>query len=419
MYAPHAALPEHEGALEPRRAGADDQHLAAGVRRTLETLRVPAAAELLARGRILRARDLVMVERARKADVATDALADLVEPSLLDLLRQERVGDRRPRGADQIPDAAADDLHHSLRARQASDAYDRLRRGLTNVARPLELPALIVAARRRDVRGAVGDRADVHVPEVDEVIGQPNELESLLELDSVGPSGVDGEPGGDRAVVADGLAHELERLEPEARPVRQRPAVLVRALVVERGEELQRQEAVRAVHVDDVEPGVTGAARRRRVETLELPDAGAVELARVAQLVQVGRDLTRSAGDLATRRALGRGAAVPQLDARERAVPVRLFAHEREIARVVVVPQSRHRPGGAVRLRMDRAELGADRCPAALGLRRAKPCLRAGPVGAEARAVRYLVEAVAQDLRPDSNRLEENVEPRVAGHGRG
>ena len=380
---------------------------------------MPAAPELLTGGRVLRAGDLVVVERTREADVAADALADLVEPAFLDLLRQERVGDRRPRGADQVPDAAADDLHHPLRARQAPDADDRLRRGLANAAGPLQLPALVVAARRRDVGRAVGDRADVHVPEVDEVIGQPNELEPLLELDSVRPPRVDREPGGDRALVADALAHELECLEPEARPVRQRPAVLVRPLVVERGEELQRQKAVRAVHVDDVEPGVPGAARRRRVETLELPDAGAVELTRVAELVQVGRDLARGARDLAACRALGRGAAVPQLDARERAVPVRLLAHEREIARVVVVPQPRHGPRGTIRLRMDRAELGADRRPAAFGLRRAEPCLRAGPVGAEARAVGHLVEAVAQDFRPDSNRLEENVEPGVAGHGRG
>src|SRR5207248_5758961 len=115
-----------------------------------------------------------------------------------------------------------------------------------------EMPALMVAARRRAVPGAVGDPAYVHVPEVDEAIGQRNELESLLELDSVGPPGVESESGGDRALVADGFAGELERLEPEARPVRERPAVLVGSLVVERGEELQRQKAVRPVHVDDV-----------------------------------------------------------------------------------------------------------------------------------------------------------------------
>ena len=100
------------------------------------------------------------------------------------------------------------------------------------------------------------------------MIGEAHELEALVELDPVRPARVDGEPRCDRAVVADGLAHELERLHPEARAVAQRPAVLVRPLVVEGREELQRQEAVRAVDVDDVEAGVARAPRRRRVQAL-------------------------------------------------------------------------------------------------------------------------------------------------------
>ena len=45
----------------------------------------------------------------RDADVAADALADLVETTFLDLLRQERVGDRRPGRADNVewPDRIA------------------------------------------------------------------------------------------------------------------------------------------------------------------------------------------------------------------------------------------------------------------------------------------------------------------------
>ena len=65
---------------------------------------------------------------------------------------------------------------------------------------------------------------------------------------------------------------------------------------------------------------------------------------------------------------------------------------------------------------MDGAELGADRSPAALGLHRAEARLRGGPVGAEAGAVRHLIEAVPQDLRPDPDRLEEDVEAGVARH---
>ena len=50
----------------------------------------------------------VMREVAGDADVAADAFADVLEPALLDLLRQERIGDRGPRRADQVEDARAD-----------------------------------------------------------------------------------------------------------------------------------------------------------------------------------------------------------------------------------------------------------------------------------------------------------------------
>ena len=42
---------------------------------------------------------------AGDADVAADAFADVFEPAFLDLLRQEGVGDGRPRRADEIEDA--------------------------------------------------------------------------------------------------------------------------------------------------------------------------------------------------------------------------------------------------------------------------------------------------------------------------
>src|SRR5205085_6819902 len=119
--APQPSPGEDDRALHPRRSGPDDEHVAVRVRRALEPLRMPAAPELLAGGRVLRADDLVVVERVRDADVAADALPDLVEPALLDLPRQERVGDRRARGADQVPRAAPDDLDHPVRARQAPD----------------------------------------------------------------------------------------------------------------------------------------------------------------------------------------------------------------------------------------------------------------------------------------------------------
>ena len=112
MDAPEAALAEHDRALHPARPGADDEHVAVAVLGGLEALWVPAAAELLARGRVLRAPDVAARVGLGDADVAADALADLVEAALLDLQRQKRVSDRRPRGADHVPGAARDDLRH-------------------------------------------------------------------------------------------------------------------------------------------------------------------------------------------------------------------------------------------------------------------------------------------------------------------
>jgi hypothetical protein len=68
---------------------------------------------------------------------------------------------------------------------------------------------------------------------------------------------VDRKPGSNRAVVADGLAHLVQGLAPEAGAVLERAAVLVAAAVIERGKELEGKVGVCAVHVDDVEPGVT------------------------------------------------------------------------------------------------------------------------------------------------------------------
>ena len=79
------------------RARADDEDVVVGILRRRELLGAPAAPELLGGGGVLgaderRATDLP----TRDADVAADALADVVEPALLDLSREERIGDPGP-----------------------------------------------------------------------------------------------------------------------------------------------------------------------------------------------------------------------------------------------------------------------------------------------------------------------------------
>ena len=69
---------------------------------------------------------------AGDADVAADALADVVEPPLLDLSRQERVGDRRAGGADDVALPGADRLDHDVGIGEAPDADHGLRRRRTS-----------------------------------------------------------------------------------------------------------------------------------------------------------------------------------------------------------------------------------------------------------------------------------------------
>ena len=118
VHAAHPALAEHHGALHAGRPGADDQHVVVGVARGGEALGMPAATVLLTRGRVLCAPDRrASLLPARHAHVAGDALADLVGAALLDLAREERVGDRGARGADDVALSGGDRLDHRRRGR--------------------------------------------------------------------------------------------------------------------------------------------------------------------------------------------------------------------------------------------------------------------------------------------------------------
>ena len=100
-----APLAQRLGRLEPRRATSHDQHLRLAHARP-DPLGMPATPPLLPHRRVLGAADRGHREVARHADVAPDALPDVVEAPLLDLAREERVGDRRSCGADEIEHAA-------------------------------------------------------------------------------------------------------------------------------------------------------------------------------------------------------------------------------------------------------------------------------------------------------------------------
>ena len=158
-----------------------------------------------------------------------------------------------------------------------------------------------------------------------------------------------------------------------------------------------------AVDVDDVETGSLRSPRRLYPLALHSPDVRHLHGLRCDGLVIPG-DLGGSEGRKAGLPVARVDASMMQLDAGEGTVGVHLVAHDAERTHVVVVPEPARRLG---RLGADRAELGADRRPSAFGLHRSVPCLRPGF---------HLIEPVAEDLRPDRDRLEEDVMPRVARH---
>ena len=212
------------------------------------------------------------------------------------------------------------------------------------------------------------------------------------------------------------LAHLFQRLEPEARAVLERAAVLVLALVVVLRQELQRQVGMRAVDVDDVEAGIARAHRRIDVVLLHLRDIVEIHFLAVGQRLELGRVLARAARCRArfhVRRVRG---AVPQLDTGQRVELVDVIGHRAQVAHVARIPDARRQPVRVIRLGMDRAVFGVDAGPAALGLERAMRRLEPGPIRAGADAMRHLVEPVAQGLGPDLDRLEQDVVFGIARH---
>src|SRR5713226_7060550 len=105
-----------------------------------------------------------------------------------------------------------------------------------------------------------------------------------------------------------------------------------------------------------------------------------------------------------------------QLYPSERSVLVDLAAHHGQGGGVAIVPEARGDQRRLVGVGADRCVFGTHGRPTALFLDRPMSSLRERLRGAEAGAVWDLVEAVAKSLRPDSNRLEQDVMPRVSRH---
>ena len=130
---------------------------------------MPAAPPLLAHRRVLGAADRRHRPVAGHADVAADALADVLEPPLLDLQRQERVGDRRAGGADQVEDAVSDEPHHRVGRGQPPDpttGFD------VSALIPRKCSSVHASSPNRDGERVVLPDADHHVPQVGQLADQ-------------------------------------------------------------------------------------------------------------------------------------------------------------------------------------------------------------------------------------------------------
>ncbi|MEI2807145.1 MAG: hypothetical protein V9G18_14785 [Albidovulum sp.] len=409
----HAAPAKRQRRLEPRRSGADDQHRVGPPRHRGRHLRVPAAAPFLAHRRVLGAADRRAEPVMRIADVAADAFADVVKPAVADLCRQERVGDRRARGADEVEDAAADLAQHRLGAGEAADADHGLAGHRLHMGHVVFERRLLHEARRAHLVAVVRNR---DVEEIDEG-GDLREKRRPL-FPALAGLVIDLDPCGKCCAVAEHLAGFLDEIEVEPRPPRGVAAVAVSPPVGRGVEELGHEVGMRGIDIDDVESGREGPPRRRPV-----PVAQGADVVQVHPLalpgIAFGHQAVGPEGRLARQRVRRSLAAVPKFDPGKGAVGMDRRGHRCVVSHVAVVPERGIGRVGVVRAGMDRAVFGIHHAPAALGLDPSHGGERVGVEVAHAGAVRHLVEAVGRGDRADPDRLEEDVEAGVAGHPAG
>ena len=309
---------------------------------------MPAAPIFLADGHVLRAHDLAALLEFRDADVAADALADVLEPSFRDLGRQERIGDGGARGADDVEHAGPDQRHHVVRAREPSvadhrnaGAEDRL--ALLDEGRH---PAGFAKARNARILAPLGVVADLQCHRIDHALAAEQLQHAhavLVRLDAFGTvQRVHLEARGDAAPVPQCALERVQQLDEEPRAVREAAAVVIRAPIEARLEKLNGQRVVARGDLEQIEPRLLGALARFDVH---VDDGADVELVHFAAVHRTGGEDRRQ--PLARARPNSRdssdgrvAAAVPQLNAGETAVAMGHLAH---VAQIATSPSSQMR----------------------------------------------------------------------------
>ena len=343
-----------------------------------------------------------------------DALADVLDAALLDLLRQEGVRDGGPRGADHVQHALANQAHHPVRGGVAPHPDHRLRRELLDEAGVGLLEALL---REAGGDGVVVPVAAVDVPEIGKLSQHLQHLPALALREDAPLSHqlVDREAHHDAHGVADRLLGVLDDLAQQPRAVLHRTPVLVAAMVVAWREEVhEEREIVGRIHTHDVEARLLRVQRGTAVPAAIVGDVGLRHRARMDGVDAVHRPRARRHRHLAARHVARVVAHVGELDRGEAPVPVHELRHARERGDIALVPQTDL--AGGLGGGVDVALLGAHDRPAPFGLHPAHHRHRGGMEPPHAVAVGHLVEAVASGDRTDLHRLEEDVVTGIAGH---
>ena len=376
---------------------------------------MPSLAPLLAHRRILRATDRSARHVAGDADVASDALADIVEASLLDLPWQERIGDARPRRADHVEHAASDLIDHCVRRGEAAHTDDRLAGVLLDPVREGLLCSLLGETRGDRV---VVPRGHVHVPEVRKVREHVHDLLRFCHGHAlVAEQFLHREAHDHAAGVTDRFLGVLDDLAEEPHAILERSPILVGSMIPPPLQEVHRQaEVVPRVDVDEVEARRPSANGGLAVPATVLADVVFRHRPRLVWVAVLERLVRWRERDLTRVEIRRRRSVVSQFQCRERSVPMHALAHQRERWDIGVIPEARLHVRREVAARMDLALLGGDDGPAAFGLRLAHRCVRRGHLVPHAVAVRDLEEAVARGDGPDPHRFEKDVVAGVAGH---
>ena len=172
------------------------------------------------------------------------------------------------------------------------------------------------------------------------------------------------------------------------------------------------------VDIDDVEAGRPGPDGTVDVVLLDPLDVVHVHGPGIDVGLELGRDLRRRARGVS--RDSWHGAWGPPYQSSipaERAVLMQPVAHRLQILDVTVVPDPSRDAHGVIGLGADRAVLRAARRPTTLGFDAPVIGLHSRLLGPCTDAVRHLIEAVPEGLRPDLDRLEKHVVLGVTGHG--